>query len=905
MFKSLLGVFLLISSVLFCGAEEPPRPKIQLESPHEMWTYKEVDGKDFQLSVFLPDDYHTSKNTLKLFPTVVIFHGGSWNAGEPSWHYPDCRYWSRRGMIAVSVDYRLKDRDNVEVPLECVKDAKSAIRFLRENSKQLKVDPDRIVAAGGSAGGQLAAGLATITVPESNDGNDDVEVSCKPNAIVLFNPWFKCQPQLSPSKLVTQNLPPVLTFLGDQDSAIPVGEMKTFHQSLIAAGNDSRLYVGKGGKHGFCNGRNARNPFFYWSLELTDKFLVDKGILSGKSLVEIPAGVKRLRFEDYLDFKSQVPRPARPNVVMMLVDDLGWQDVGCFDIDQPCPFETPNIDRLASQGTKFWQAYSPAPTCAPSRVAILSGKHPARSQKTHVVGGAPPAPYSKNSPLIDPWYSGRLRVSEVTIAEALKTNGYTTGQSGKWHAAINHRAFPQASDQGFDVESMERGVTIPMKPDRLTEFATKNAGDPYQLDANGFPFHENSEQALKFLKENHHQPFFLYYCTWLVHTPIHTRNRRLLQKYCQKMNVPFPDDPTSWEVPGQKNPYYASMVETLDYHVGRIIGYLEETDDPRWPGHKLSENTYVIFTSDNGGMERTPGEMITDNAPLDKGKINAKEGGVRVPLILAGPDIQAGAESHAMVNGVDFYPTILNWTGTKKPVTQHLDGVDLVPYLKSDLADVDLIVDANGKTRDTMIWHFPHSSMQSTIRQGNFKLIRNWKDYLQPDRSGLELYQLYDSANQRVDIEEANNLAETQPAKARALDALLERHLMEMKASPPLYNSICNARLAGKARVCTPIEHGRQGNWVWCKFRENGARIVKANLIFTNNGGAKYEEWYRAEAKVEGNRIEVELPAGTTHYVFNLIDENHFLISYPTIPDGDHMRKTRDLFSKYAWQVTN
>jgi len=574
-----------------------------------------------------------------------------------------------------------------------------------------------------------------------------------------------------------------------------------------------------------------------------------------------------------------------PNVVVILTDDLGWQDVGCYDIDEPCPYETPNIDKLAGEGVKFWQAYSPAPTCAPSRVAILSGKHPARAQKTHVVGGNPPTPHAKNSNLMSPWYSGRMLLSEVTIAEALRANGYKTGCVGKWHAAISHHAFPQPEDQGFDFARMNRGVTEGMKPHRLTKFATDDKDDPHRLDKNGFPFDQNTADALEFIEEYKAEPFFLYYATWLVHTPIHARSEALLRKYCEKMKVPFPTDPKGWSVEGQNNPYYAAMVESLDYYVGQVLTHLNETEDPRRPGHKLIENTYIIFTSDNGGMEAHPGEIITDNYPLDKGKINAKEGGVRVPLIIAGPNIKTGVESNAMVSGLDFYPTILSWTGAKRPESQHLDGADLTPYLNSDCNEPELILAADGKPRDTMVWHFPHSSMQSTIRQGNWKLIRNWSAALLPNRSALELYQLYDDDNEakRVDIEEANNLAGSMPQKAKSLDALLEKHLQEMKASQPFLNPTCRAPMFGKEKVCLPLKHGRNGNSVWATFKENGAKVTKANLIYTNNGGDRYEEWYRVEAKIVGNQVEAKLPADATHYVFNLIDENHYLVSYPTM----------------------
>jgi acetyl esterase/lipase len=245
------------------------------------------------MSVFLPDAYESGN----LFPAFVFFHGGSWREGEASWHYPDCGYWSRRGMVAVSVDYRLKDRDRVDVPLECIKDAKTAIRFLRANAGRLKIDPGKIVAAGDSAGGQMAA--ATAMISDVNDGCYDLTVSCRPDAVILTNPYFKCQPELSPTNFVVNGLPPFIMFIGDQDPAITVESLKAFHDNLRFAGNHSELYVGKGGRHGFCNGRNPANPFFYWSLELEDRFLVKHGILSGPSMTAVQAGVNVLEKCDY------------------------------------------------------------------------------------------------------------------------------------------------------------------------------------------------------------------------------------------------------------------------------------------------------------------------------------------------------------------------------------------------------------------------------------------------------------------------------------------------------------------------------------------------------------------------------------------------------------------------------
>ena len=252
----------------------------------------------------------------------------------------------------------------------------------------------------------------------------------------------------------------------------------------------------------------------------------------------------------------------------------------------------------------------------------MSGKHPARTMSTTVASGKPPMPHHPQNSFISPWCRGGMDTKNVTIAEALKSHGYKTGHVGKWHIAVNHYSFPQPVDEGFDFSShypgnpQARGVQNGM-PNRLEGFATKKKSDPYRLDENGYPRDHVTEEALRFLTENKKDPMFLYYASWLVHTPIQTRSKKLLEKYCKKLGVDFPKDPKGWTLEGQKNPYYCAMVETLDYYVGKLIRYLEETEDPRWPGHKLSENTYLLFTSDNGGMEGHPGEIYTDNYPLE------------------------------------------------------------------------------------------------------------------------------------------------------------------------------------------------------------------------------------------------------------------------------------------------
>ena len=590
----------------------------------------------------------------------------------------------------------------------------------------------------------------------------------------------------------------------------------------------------------------------------------------------------------------------KPNLVLILADDLGWQDVKCYDLDEPSPYDTPNLDALAKKGVMFWQAYSPAPTCAPSRCAILSGVHPARAQKTHVRGGAPPAPRSIRNPMMDPWYSGRMPEDTFTIARALKADGYYTGHVGKWHIAIDHKAFPQPKDVGFDFTRSARGAHRSMK-NRLEGFATSEEGDPFRLDENGFPFHQNNEDALDFIREHKAEPFFLYYATWLVHSPIVTRNEALLRKYEKRMEVSLEDLNTT-AVAGQKNPFYGAMVESLDYYVGQVISYLETTDDPRWPGHKLSENTYLIFTSDNGGMEGGRGERYTDNNPLDRGKISAKEGGTRVPLFITGPGIAKGVQSDVMVNGLDFYPTLLSLAGESRPEGKELDGCDLAPLLLKNATDPTLVKNPDGSVRDTMMWHFPHGvALESTLREGNYKLIRNYNHLSEEETPPLELFQLYkdeDGKQMRVDIEEANNLAEAYPKKTEEMNAKLTILLEGMKASYPRYNPNFPGNLPHKDSVPIIKDVTERDGKVSVLCQENGATIDQVQLIYTRNGGDRYEEWFRRIMKPSGEgSYSTRLPKGTTHFFVDVIDENQFLVSYPSLKN---FKQNRDDYTKFA-----
>ena len=204
-----------------------------------------------------------------------------------------------------------------------------------------------------------------------------------------------------------------------------------------------------------------------------------------------------------------------------------------------------------------------------------------------------------------------------------------------------------------------------------------------------------------------------------------------------------------------------------------------------------------------------------------------------------------------------------------------------------------------------MVWHFPHGvAQQSTIRTGGWKLIKNWMR----GRPEYELYQLqsnYPKNPKRGDIEEAKNLADKMPDKVKEMSTELFRRLDAMNASYPYQNPNYKHSLPGKDEVCKPLENGRKGNTVWAKFEEQGAKVTTGQLLYTLNGGEKSEEWYRVPAKVKGNRLEAELPKGATHYVFNLIDENNFLVSYPQMVDmlTAGSRKPKGAYSLEAFAV--
>jgi len=241
--------------------------------------------------------------------------------------------------------------------------------------------------------------------------------------------------------------------------------------------------------------------------------------------------------------------------------------------------------------------------------------------------------------------------------------------------------------------------------------------------------------------------------------------------------------------------------------------------------------------------------------------------------------------------------------GAKPKEGKIFDGSDLSTLLETDPTKADLVKDASGKTRDTMVWHFPHASMQSTIRIGGWKLIRNLSHLFHPSIPQYELYELYGEDGKRVDIEEANNLAEQDPERTKQMDQRLTEILTEMDASQPLYNTKGrHVSKEFKKSAPTALKHSQSGNTVTLIYKENGTKLRKAHLLYTNNPGVHEEEWFRTPATINADKtVTATLPADATHYYLNLIDSNQVLVSYPECPDTRaHIEATTKALGKKA-----
>ncbi|MDC0307521.1 MAG: sulfatase [Planctomycetaceae bacterium] len=433
----------------------------------------------------------------------------------------------------------------------------------------------------------------------------------------------------------------------------------------------------------------------------------------------------------------------RPNFLIFLVDDMGWVDPECYGN----PFhETPHINRLASQGMKFTDAYAACPVCSPTRASILTGKYPATLNLTDFIPGHW-RPWEK---LVVPKMNLNLPLAEKTFAELLKPAGYVSGSFGKWHlGAATH--YP--GQQGFDEFTVTGG----------RHFAPKFKTTPQEDVPDGtYLANYLTDKAEDFLERHQSDPFVLYLPHYAVHIPLEAEEE-LISKYEQK---------TKTDKRRVNNPTYAAMVEHIDHSLGRIMKKLDDL--------QLSENTVVIFFSDNGGLYQRfdkQGEPVMVNLPLRDEKGSLYEGGIRVPLIVRWPSkIAAGTVCDTPVSSVDFVPTMLELAGVDQSKVQ-IDGQSLVP----------LLTEAGTLSREGIYWHYPHyhhTSPAGAVRAGDWKLIEYF------DEGRVELYNLKD------DIGESTDLAQQHPQKAQELQHQLVAWRKRVGAKMPTVNPAYDAAKA-------------------------------------------------------------------------------------------------------------
>ncbi|MFC1806020.1 sulfatase, partial [Planctomycetota bacterium] len=385
-------------------------------------------------------------------------------------------------------------------------------------------------------------------------------------------------------------------------------------------------------------------------------------------------------------------RAVKPNVVLILIDDLGCSDVGCYGSTF---YETPNVDRLATQGMRFTDAYAACPVCSPTRASILTGKYPATVNLTDFIPGHW-RPYAK---LIVPKFNQQLPLGEVTIAEALKAAGYRTACFGKWH--LGGRQF------GPDKHGFDESGGAPNRNDKAVRGLT--------------------DRALDFIERHKDKPFFLFLSHHTVHIPIQASKERI-EKYRKKLKP-------GQKFPQQDSPAYAAMVEEMDIQVGRVMARLDEL--------KLADNTVLIFYSDNGGLHKIftgKGNWTTSNAPLRNEKGSLYEGGIRVPLIVRWPGkVKPGTECSVPVTSVDLYPTFLEAAGSTGDPKHEVDGVSMAP----------LLTGKGNLDREAIYWHYPHyhhTAPCGAIRAGDHKLIEYYED------GTLELYNLKDDLGEKTNL---------------------------------------------------------------------------------------------------------------------------------------------------------
>lgn len=492
----------------------------------------------------------------------------------------------------------------------------------------------------------------------------------------------------------------------------------------------------------------------------------------------------------------------RPNILFILADDLGAHDVGCFGSTY---HETPNIDKLATRGVKFTQAYAASPLCSPTRSSILAGVYPARSGITEPACHVPEIQLEKKLKNKNPRFRvlnadsvTRLKPEYFTLAESLHEAGYATAHFGKWHLGHNLPKNPddhyEPKDQGFDFD-FPHAPAAPGPGGGYLAPWTKFIKDPAIVGKPGEHIEDRmSEEAAKYILSHKDKPFFVNYWAWSVHSPWNARHD-YIDYFKPKAD---PKNP-------QHNPLYAAMVRSLDDGVGRLLKAVDDAG--------VADNTIIVFFSDNGGWAYPPkvtdpegfADMpATSNLPQRAGKASLYEGGTREPCIIVWPGkVKPATVNEALFQSTDFYPTLLTMCGLKPHADVKLDGLDQTGTLLGQPSP-----------RDRVFCHFPHGSRNqaesipgmlpgSYVRKDGWKLLRFYAD----NDDGSDRFELY---NLNDDPGESKNLAAQEPARVKELNGLLNGFLKDTEAVIPTLNptygreekSKGDPLMAWKARSC-------------------------------------------------------------------------------------------------------
>jgi len=617
---------------------------ISLETkPDEIIEYKTIGDVSLNLHIFYPKNHSKDNKT----PAIVFFHGGNWQGGAPSQFYRQSAYLASRGMVAISAEYRVQ-KIHGTTPAESVKDAKSAMRFVRSHAQEFGIDPNMLAAGGGSAGGHIAAGAGTLK--GFNEDSDDLSINVRPDALVMFNPVYDNSPegyansrvkdywrQISPYHNLDENTPPSVVFFGTADKLISVEIAQQYKATMEKYGVRSDLFLYEGQTHAFFNKAKFNETVYE-----ADKFLTSLGYLKGVPVISATS--------------------PKPNIVFIAIDDMNdW--VGYMG-GHPQAI-TPNMDKLANEGVAFMNAQSVAPGCSPSRNALLYGVEPYKSGL-----------YA----FYDHDIHDDLHKKYVSLPRFLKENGYKTYGSGKIHHG----------PKGNDLEWTDYLETKGMKK----AFAEgKGYGDDkkssFRPTTNPFEEHHDYQVAsygIDVINQQHEQPYFAAIGLVKPHLPFDCpevfydalpdkisppailendlddigREGNSMRR--AKDDKKFKKD-KAWE---KVRRAYLTCNSWVDHNVGRIMDAVEKSPD--------ADNTIVILWSDHGYHM---GEKKSFR------KFTLWEESSRVPFIIhdrRNKNAAKGRKVTQAVTLINVYKTLAEMAGLK--TADYVDGFSLVPQLK-------------------------------------------------------------------------------------------------------------------------------------------------------------------------------------------------------------------------------